>query len=685
MLDVTCAACIQISLESIAQLVNTPPATGDPEPAPVATQAVGAAVQSAFSDTVVVQQPDAHTGAAVFSAAGQLGPCGRVPEAEVHSVVRAMVAIVADTLVARAGVSAKATPVADGVAACIATTTEGTLHAQSAGDVPPVSEPTVMAKFTVTTTGTDSMEPEPEGGPTIEPAPLMSGALQQAAPDTGSAPVSGDKAPPPPTLAELAADPADLSAIVEQSSVILSQCAQVPALKEAILQRDKLQKDLDALKTVGKNFGEIARVGQALKAAVAVVLQQHLSEVDYLTLKGRHAALVKQVTAACKELSDVCEYAGLEILSVKLSELEAVDVSILSLPAMHPPVTPPVVPEVASPPAEGQALRAVMPVPETSLPAENAAATPMQGQYAAASVSSVSAPATSLAASLQPETATDPLRDPIEATKASADTGEALSIASSAAASAVTAKHAEPGVPVTAQPHDADQEQLTADGGDDQQPEHPATPDTSWNYSGSSFDANDHPYNPAGQLSAVQGPHPVQSAAAGESAAITAHNIARGGRLDADVSSPAPLDEPAYYDQDFGGPCGDGSFGLQEPDSSTAAEQHGTDMSAVDEVSLSAQSAVEAPEAAQFSPDSYDALLGHEESGLFAADLAAALPETDKLPASGEEASHHPDLHAGEGLKSGVESGAADTAITVGAVVGAPVEVSGPLTRCCGI
>jgi hypothetical protein len=107
----------------------------------------------------------------------------------------------------------------------------------------------------------------------------------------------------------------------------------VPALRDAIQQRDELQKELAALNAAKTNFRQVAKVGTAHKAAVAAVLQQPLSEEDYLTLSDRHAALVQKVTTTCEELADAEDYDEVILLGDKLNELKALDVA--TLPSSH--------------------------------------------------------------------------------------------------------------------------------------------------------------------------------------------------------------------------------------------------------------------------------------------------------------------------------------------------------------
>jgi hypothetical protein len=123
------------------------------------------------------------------------------------------------------------------------------------------------------------------------------------------------------------------SALACECDTIVTQFGHVPALREAIQQRDELQRELAALNAAKTNFKEIARVGTAHRAAVAAVLQQALSEEDFLTLSDRHAALVQKLTTTCEELAEAEDYDAVILLGDKLNELKALDVA--TLPSSH--------------------------------------------------------------------------------------------------------------------------------------------------------------------------------------------------------------------------------------------------------------------------------------------------------------------------------------------------------------
>jgi phage host-nuclease inhibitor protein Gam len=119
--------------------------------------------------------------------------------------------------------------------------------------------------------------------------------------------------------------------LLGECGTVIAQFAHVPALRDAIQQRDELQRELATLDTADAE--EIARVGTAHKAAIAAVLQQSLSEDDYLTLSSRHAALVQEVTVMGLEMADTGEFDAVELLGAKLNVLRKLDVSALPQPS----------------------------------------------------------------------------------------------------------------------------------------------------------------------------------------------------------------------------------------------------------------------------------------------------------------------------------------------------------------
>jgi hypothetical protein len=124
------------------------------------------------------------------------------------------------------------------------------------------------------------------------------------------------------------ARPSACAALVGECDTVIAQFAHLPALRDAVQQRDELQRELRALQAA-ENFTGVVSVGKALKEVSAAVAQHPLSEEDYLTLADRHESLVRRVVATCGELSDAGEFDALEALAAKLEELKALDVSAL--------------------------------------------------------------------------------------------------------------------------------------------------------------------------------------------------------------------------------------------------------------------------------------------------------------------------------------------------------------------
>jgi hypothetical protein len=84
-----------------------------------------------------------------------------------------------------------------------------------------------------------------------------------------------------------AIDPEQREALVDECDAVIAQFAHVPALKDAIQQRDELQKEFSALKSSKIDYKTSVQVGRSLKAAKEAVAQQPLSEENYVTLTDR--------------------------------------------------------------------------------------------------------------------------------------------------------------------------------------------------------------------------------------------------------------------------------------------------------------------------------------------------------------------------------------------------------------
>jgi hypothetical protein len=136
--------------------------------------------------------------------------------------------------------------------------------------------------------------------------------------------------------------------LVDECDAVVGQFAHVPALRDAIQQRDELQREFTALHAAKTNFKEIARVGTAHKAAAAAVLQERLSEEDYMTLADRHAALVQKFVTTCEQLADAEDYDSVTALGAKLKLLNALHVSSLPFSRTSSSTAPPTTPALPS-------------------------------------------------------------------------------------------------------------------------------------------------------------------------------------------------------------------------------------------------------------------------------------------------------------------------------------------------
>jgi hypothetical protein len=134
---------------------------------------------------------------------------------------------------------------------------------------------------------------------------------------------------------------------VSECDTVVAQFAHVPTLRGAILQRAKLQKELEAAEAAGDDFVLVGTLGERLEAQCLRIAEQPLSEEDYLTLADRHEALVLKTAAICRELAKSKAYADVKMLGAKLQDLKALDVSALPQSWSNDPVQPP------APPAPG--------------------------------------------------------------------------------------------------------------------------------------------------------------------------------------------------------------------------------------------------------------------------------------------------------------------------------------------
>jgi hypothetical protein len=115
-----------------------------------------------------------------------------------------------------------------------------------------------------------------------------------------------------------------LSPLLGECDTIIARFTHVPALKNALIQQDALQREFDALKAA-QNFTELGRVGKLLKEATATIVQFK----ECLTLADRCSSLIVKVTTTCRALVDAEDYDSLDMLATKLSLLKAQDLSSL--------------------------------------------------------------------------------------------------------------------------------------------------------------------------------------------------------------------------------------------------------------------------------------------------------------------------------------------------------------------
>jgi hypothetical protein len=109
-----------------------------------------------------------------------------------------------------------------------------------------------------------------------------------------------------------------LSPLLGECDAVIAWFAHVPALKDALIQKDTLQREFEALKAT-KKFIELGRVGKLLKEATAAIVQFK----ECLTLADRCASLISKVTETCRALADAEDYDALDTLASKLTLLKA--------------------------------------------------------------------------------------------------------------------------------------------------------------------------------------------------------------------------------------------------------------------------------------------------------------------------------------------------------------------------
>jgi hypothetical protein len=112
------------------------------------------------------------------------------------------------------------------------------------------------------------------------------------------------------------------AALVSECDTVTAQFAHVPALRDAIQQRDELQAQLEAA-VEDEDYQLVARLGDVLTALQKNIAQHPLSEADYLMLMDRHAVLVQKVATTCKDLTKAKNWTALQPIAAKLQELKS--------------------------------------------------------------------------------------------------------------------------------------------------------------------------------------------------------------------------------------------------------------------------------------------------------------------------------------------------------------------------
>jgi DNA repair exonuclease SbcCD ATPase subunit len=149
--------------------------------------------------------------------------------------------------------------------------------------------------------------------------------------------------PPAPPPAPVFTGALHHATLLGDCNTVIAQFAHVPALRDAIQQRDELQTEFDTIKASKAEYKTGVRVVKALNAAKEAVTHQPLSEDDYLTLAARHAALIHTLKAECDDLLENLDIVdasdALDTLATKLEELKTLDASSL-LHMQGPPSAP---------------------------------------------------------------------------------------------------------------------------------------------------------------------------------------------------------------------------------------------------------------------------------------------------------------------------------------------------------
>jgi hypothetical protein len=125
---------------------------------------------------------------------------------------------------------------------------------------------------------------------------------------------------------------AKLYGLQRECSTLLQLVSSAPTVRQVLQRKHRVQAQIGGLEAAEEV--DYCAVGDLLLQLESLDLQAArlpMTEEDYLTLKNRHAALVKTVTTVCRQLIKARQYAALRDMAAQLGALKAVDVTALHL------------------------------------------------------------------------------------------------------------------------------------------------------------------------------------------------------------------------------------------------------------------------------------------------------------------------------------------------------------------
>lgn len=128
------------------------------------------------------------------------------------------------------------------------------------------------------------------------------------------------------------------AALEGECNTLREQFAQAPARRDAMQQRDALQAQLETATAAGTDLQCIGLLGLTLDKLNLKAAQLPLSEVDYLTLAVRHAALVQRVKIMSRTFVQAKQFGLVYRMGHKLKALEGMDLSVLQDTGTNDPV-----------------------------------------------------------------------------------------------------------------------------------------------------------------------------------------------------------------------------------------------------------------------------------------------------------------------------------------------------------